>query len=523
MRRAEHLSACELIATVLDPGSFVSWDATLPTRRWPREYAVELSAARSRAGTDESIITGEGRVRGHRVAIAVSEFEFLGGSLGVDASARLVATIRRATREGLPLLAAPASGGTRMQEGATAFVQMIPISAALAEHLRAKLPYLVYLRHPTTGGALASWGSLGQVTVAEPGALVGFLGPRVYRAIHGADFPEGVQQAENLFDKGLIDAVLDPRHLSALAARVLDIWGARDAEKDVFGAEISPEGVRARSARNAPADGWVAVQRSRSAQRPGLRSLLQNASFPPVVLNGTGRGESDPALTLAMTGFGGQGAVVLGQDRRRQGPGSAMGPAALRVAARGIRLAEELGLPLVTVIDTPGAALAPEAEEGGLAGEIARCLRALLEADVPTVSLILGQGAGGGALALLPADRVLIAENGWLSPLPPEGAAAIRYRDPALASRSAREQRIGAAHLLADGVVDEIVKETPEPAERIACALGRALDDARAFSSEDRLQRRGARFAGLVPNGDALRPLKMPRGTRATVLPPSLD
>ncbi len=130
-------------------------------------------------------------MRGRRVAVVACEFGFLAGSIGVDSAERLVRAIERATAERLPLLAAPVSGGTRMQEGTLAFVQMVKISAAIAAHKKAGLPYLVYLRHPTTGGVMASWGSLGHVTVAEPGALVGFLGPRVYEALYGRDFPRG--------------------------------------------------------------------------------------------------------------------------------------------------------------------------------------------------------------------------------------------------------------------------------------------------------------------------------------------
>ena len=219
----------------------------------------------------------------------------------------------------------------------------------------------------------------------------------------------------------------------------------------------------------------------------------------PVPLRGTGQGESDPTLTLAITRFGGRGVVLLGQDRRNQTGEVALGPQALRVAVRGIRLAEELRLPLVTVIDTPGAALSRAAEEGGLAGEIGRCLVALLDTPVPTVSVILGQGTGGAALALLPADRILVAENGWLSPLPPEGASAIVHRDASRAPELARSQRIGAAHLLADGIADEIVPEDAGLGPAIAEAIARSLDALSTESPDERLACRRTRFAALTP------------------------
>ena len=151
----------------------------------------------------------------------MGEFGFLGGSIGRATAARIVAAVTRATRERLPLLVATSSGGTRMQEGTPAFVEMVAISKAVVAHKAAGLAYLVYLRHPTTGGVFASWGSLGHVTVAEPGALIGFLGPRVFEALHGSAFPSGVQLAENLVDKGILDAVVAPEDLAWVASRVL--------------------------------------------------------------------------------------------------------------------------------------------------------------------------------------------------------------------------------------------------------------------------------------------------------------
>src|SRR6478609_2661845 len=209
-QKARHLDATELIAAVLDPGSYHTWDSPVVDPDPSPEYRQELEAARGKTGVDESVLTGEGLIRGRRVAVIVSEFRFLAGSIGLAAAERIVNAVERATREGLPLLAGPASGGTRMQEGTIAFLSMVKISAAVRTHRKAGLPYLVYLRHPTTGGVMASWGSLGHITVAEPAALLGFLGPRVYEALYGSPFPENVQVAENLFDKGLVDAVVEP-------------------------------------------------------------------------------------------------------------------------------------------------------------------------------------------------------------------------------------------------------------------------------------------------------------------------
>jgi acetyl-CoA carboxylase alpha subunit len=196
-----------------------------------------------------------------------------------------------------------------------------------------------------------------------------------------------------------------------------------------------------------------------------VRRLLKYAASDVVPLNGTGEGEADPGLLLALVRFGETPCVLLAQDRRGQTELAPLGPGALREARRGMRLAAELRLPLLTIIDTPGAALSVEAEQGGLAGEIARCLADLVRLDAPTLSLILGQGTGGGALALLPADRVVAAQHAWLSPLPPEGASAIVHRDLDHAAPLARSQKVRSLDLLEAGIVDVVVPELPDAAE----------------------------------------------------------
>src|SRR3954453_4086632 len=223
------LSAAELIDLALDEGSWTSWDVAPERGGVSPASAAELAAAQERSGADESVLTGEGLMKGRRVAVVMGEFAFLAGSIGRAAADRLIAAISRATEEGLPLLAGPVSGGTRMQEGTPAFVQMVRITEAVAAHKAAGLPYLVYLRPPTTGGVMASWGSLGHVTVAETGALVGFLGPRVYEALYGKAFPEGVQTSENLYAHGIIDGVVAPPDVADLLHRTLEVLLSRPA------------------------------------------------------------------------------------------------------------------------------------------------------------------------------------------------------------------------------------------------------------------------------------------------------
>jgi acetyl-CoA carboxylase beta subunit/acetyl-CoA carboxylase alpha subunit len=453
--RRQRLSAQQLLDLVVDEGSWVSWDSAPERGEVSAEYAADLDRAAQKTGLDESVMTGEARLRGRRIGVLVGEFGFLAGSIGVASAQRLVAAVKRATTEGLPLVAAPVSGGTRMQEGTPAFVWMARIAAAIADHKAAGLPYLVYLRHPTTGGVMASWGSLGHVTVAEPEALLGFLGPRVYEAIYGRPFPVGVQTSENLYAHGLIDAVVEPTDIADLLDRTLTILQAPGDEV----VPALPQGPVEE------VDTWESITRSRREDRPGIRRLLKYAATDVVPLNGTGEGETEPGLMLALARFGDTPCVLLAQDRRGQTESTPLGPAALREGRRGMRLAEELRLPLLTVIDTPGAALSAEAEEGGMAGEIARSLATLVSLRAPTLSLMLGQGTGGGALALLPADRVIAAQHAWLSPLPPEGASAIVHRDLDHAPEMARAQRVSSLELQRAGIVDVVVPELPDAAD----------------------------------------------------------
>ncbi|MHA7661967.1 carboxyl transferase domain-containing protein [Mycolicibacterium sp. HS_4_1] len=493
--------ARQFFDAILDDGSFHSWDGPPLDVAVSDTYRAELADATLRTGLDESVLTGEGTVSGRRVAVLACEFDFLAGSIGVAAAERITASVQRATALGLPLIASPSSGGTRMQEGTVAFLQMVKIAAAVELHKKAHLPYLVYLRHPTTGGVFASWGSLGHLTAAEPGALIGFLGPRVYEQLYGEPFPDDVQTAEHLFAHGVIDSVVPLDKLRGVIDRVLTV------------VTDPPEpGICARKGTASDPDraqitettAWESVEASRRADRPGVDYLLTHGATDRVLLSGTGRGESGTTL-LALARFGGQPAVVVGQ---RRVIGGLVGPRALREARRGMALAAGLQLPLVLVIDTAGPALSRQAEEDGLAGQIALCLAELVTLDTPTVSVLLGQGSGGPALAMVPADRVLAAQHGWLAPLPPEGASAIVYRDVDHAPELAAAQGVRSADLLKAGIVDVIVPEDPDAAdnpvgftERLAATIAAELHALHTVPAAQRLGVRLQRYRRIgVPD-----------------------
>ena len=428
------IATADLLAALVDEGTWRSWDVPIADPESDDDYRAELEQARA-DGADESVTTGSARIGDHPVAVVAGDFDFLAGSVGSAAAQRIVSAFERATSLGLPVIGLPTSGGTRMQEGTPAFLLMAAIATAVQRHNESGLPYLVYLRHPTTGGVLATWGSLGDVTFAQPGALVGFLGPRIYEGLYGHPFPDGIQSAAGLASAGVIDGVCEPRHWRSLVAQALTAWSARgsgplgQAHWEVTGAlpKVSTEPSSRLNMPGSGITGWQAVTATRVADRPGLAELL-NTFDTAVELSGTQQGETAMATRLFVAVVDGMGCVLVGQDRRRQLEGQLIGPADLRLARRGMALAQRWGLPLVTVIDTQGAELSGPAELGALAGEIARSLATLSDLATATIALLIGGGAGGGALALLPCDRVIAAEDGWVTPLPPEGGSLIRYR-----------------------------------------------------------------------------------------------
>lgn len=489
-----------VIGSVADQDTFVPWVfENIHTDFEAGAYADELENARQRSDHDEAVVVGECLIGGNRIALIISDFDFLAGSVGVDACALVVAALKRAEQLSLPVLAAPASGGTRMQEGTAAFVLMADVAAAVTRFRRSGKALVVWLRNPTTGGVMATWGSLGTITIGEPDALVGFLGPRVFEMLHGQPFPSGVQTTENLAACGVIDQVVALPELRGYLMRVLAV---------VTGSVAGTAGVNPATTDQLPVlgdaqvDPWEAVLSTRRPERPGVRELLA-AATEVTELFGTGEGERSDAVVLALVKFDTEPCLLIGQDRAAQAAGSGLTPAALRTARRGIRIAAELGLPIVTVIDTAGAELSVAAEQAALAGEIARCLAELTTVVVPTVSVLLGMGCGGGALALLPADRVLAAQRAWLSPLPLEGASIIRYRTPDRAPQLAREQQVGAASLADHDIVDQVIAENldaaDEPVEFVARLVGviaRELAVLRRSDGGQRSSRRASRYGG---------------------------
>jgi len=459
------LSARDRIDQLVDDGSFVETSAELvsldPLHFSDRQpYTERLAQARERTGLTEAVVTGVGRIAGHGAVLAVSDFAFLGGTMGSVVGEKVALAMELAQRRHLPFIAVCSSGGARMQEGMLSLVQMATTAASAMRLHRAGVPMVCVLTDPTTGGVYASYGSQGDVILAEPGALIGFAGPRVIAETTGEPPPEGTHTAQFLLEHGMVDRIVDRSQLRGTLATLLDLFGSSRrartaARKDLYRPEASP-----------PESAWEEVELARRPDRPSAADYLTLLSPGFIELHGDRVYGDDPALIGGLGEIGGIACVILAQergrgeeDRQRRHAGQ-MHPEGYRKAARLMRMAATLGLPIVTLIDTPGAALDYASEERGLATAISTCLANLSIAPVPVVSTIIGEGGSGGALALGVADRVLMQENAIYSVIAPEGAAAILYRSAAHAHEVARALKLTAYDCTRLGVVDVIV---PEP------------------------------------------------------------
>ncbi len=435
----------------------------------------------------ESVHTG----RADGFVLIEGDFDVIGGSMGLVHGEKVVRAFDRAVAERLPVVVVTRSGGARMQEGMLSLVQLARTAAAASRHRAAGLLSLTVHRSPTTGGVFASYGSLTDLQAAEAGATIGFAGPRVIEQTTGAVVDEASHRAETARAHHLVDVVLAPDEVLAW------VRGALGTEARPLRAYRPPTPLRAAAAASAGAGGaWAEVQASRALGRPtGLHLAAAATSSWTELGEGT-----DPALRTALATLGDRRVVVVASDR--YAAGGRPGPDGFRLVQRGIALAGRLGLPLVTFVDTPGADPSPAAENGGIAGEIARTFAALAEVAVPTVSVCVGEGGSGGALALAATDRLLIQEHAVFSVIGPEGAAAILERDAARASEVAPLLKLTSADLLDLGIADEVV---PDDADRTVAALGRALDAALAEplgrGRRDRFDQASHRWLTAAPGG----------------------
>ncbi|MFD7127618.1 carboxyl transferase domain-containing protein [Streptomyces anulatus] len=402
-------------------------------------------AARERAGTrtgeEESVVYGTGVVGDRACVLLAFEFGFLGGSLGRLTGDRLAAAYELALTRRLPLLALVATGGSRMQEGMVALTQLQRVAAASTRLRAAGLPQIAVVRDPTTGGGWATVGAGADVVLALPGAQVGFAGSRV----RPADADPHAYSAEGQFAAGQVDAVVPPGELARVATRWLRALGPH-------GALPAAPLPRALSAARLPGTGREAVAAARDPRRPRAEAYLADYFGVRLPLHGDRCGGVDPGL---LCGFGlradGLPVAYVAQC------GTPTRPAGYRAAARTIRLADRLGVPVLTLVDTPGAANDAEAERTGAGAAIADAFAAVAAARVPVTTLVIGEGGSGGALALAAPDNTHVTADSYFSVIAPELAAAILKRPPSETGATADQLRLRPQDLLELGFARSIV------------------------------------------------------------------
>jgi acetyl-CoA carboxylase carboxyl transferase beta subunit/acetyl-CoA carboxylase carboxyl transferase alpha subunit len=505
------VTAGERIEQLLDPGS-VQWLEPPRTVQDPLgfvdslPYVERLRQARERTGLPEAVVCVTGTVMGYPVVAAVMDFRFMGGSLGVGVGEAIASAAGTALRRRTPLLTVCASGGARMQEGAFALMQMAKTSQALAELDEAGILTISLVSDPTYGGVAASYAALGDVILAEPGARVGFAGPRVIEQTIQSALPEGFQTAEFLLERGMVDAVVPRAMLRPALARLLETG----APPPPAGAAADRTCLITDPGRLPDRDADEVVRIARHPDRPTTRDHLSRVLDDFQELKGDRLAGECPAVVGGIGRIDGHRIVVVGHQKGRDTTervrcdfGMAQ-PEGYRKSARLMRLAAKLRLPVVTLVDTPGAHAGVGAEERGQAWAIAENIRLMSGLPVPIVSVITGEGGSGGALALATADRVLACAGSMYSVISPEGCAAILWKDRAAAPLAAAALRIGARDLLRDGIVDAVVPEPdggahldPVPAAGLLrAALAETLREVAGEPPGALVDRRRHRFRG---------------------------
>lgn len=466
------------IRMVADTGTFQEWFTDLETEN-PLEYPgyeEKIADLQEKTKLHEAVTVGKCMVNGLETVLGVCDARFLMGSMGYVVGEKITRAFERATEEKLPVVLFTSSGGARMQEGIVSLMQMAKTSAAIRKHSEAGLFYLPVLTDPTTGGVTASFAMLGDVILAEPGALIGFAGPRVIAQTIGQKLPEGFQRAEFLVEKGIIDGVVERQELKETVWKLLNIH--QDALQyihygDTQNVENLPK-IRNSRGKTAECDkkeltAWERVEISRSKERPTTLSYVQQVFDDFLELHGDRAFRDDGAVIGGIAMFGGQPVTVIGQQKgknvkeniyRNFGMAS---PEGYRKALRLMKQAEKFGRPVVTFVDTPGAACGIEAEERGQGEAIARNLLEMSGIQTPMVSILIGEGGSGGALGLAVTDEVWMMENATYSILSPEGFASILWKDGKRAKEASEVMKITAKDLKKLQIIEKVIRE-PEPA-----------------------------------------------------------
>ena len=520
------------IQMVIDEGTFEEWNQDLiggnPVNY--KGYPEKVQALQEKTGLKEAVVTGKGKINGRDTVIAVCDGRFLMASMGWAVGEKITRAVERATEEKLPVIIFACSGGARMQEGITSLMQMAKTSAALERHSKAGLLYVSVLTEPTTGGVTASFAMLGDIILAEPGALIGFAGPRVIEQTLRQKLPKGFQRAEFLVEHGFVDDIVRRENLKETLGKILEIhavsWKTenriRTDEAELHHADYpgsdsenltndkcdSDRGDSNPAGINPYLTAWDRVQISRKIDRPSGSDYIEALFTDFMEFHGDRNYGDDKAIIGGIAKFHGKPVTVIVQEKgtnTKENIAHNFGmpmPEGYRKALRLMKQAEKFHRPVICFVDTPGAFCGIEAEERGQGEAIARNLWELAGLKTPVLSIVTGEGGSGGALALAAGDQVWMLENSIYSILSPEGFASILWKDSTKAKEAAAVMKLTASDLYEKGIIEQVIPEpenlTPESmwqvAERLNDKICTFLQKYTSLSEEELLETRYARF-----------------------------
>ena len=463
-----HMNARERIEAIADKNSFKEWfpdmisvDPLHFVDRLP--YKDRLDEAALKTGLKEAVVVGKCSIGGNSAVLCVLDFEFMGGTMGSVVGEKISRAFLRAVEQKLPVVSIVSSGGARMQEGMLSLMQMAKTASAVALHHKAKLLYISIQTNPTTGGISASFSSLGDVILAEPKALIGFVGPRVIEQTLNIKLPPESHTAEFLRDRGMIDLIVHRRNIKITLSKLIKHFSLAQSLRLKTRYKIPKR-------KNVEADAWEIVQLARNPLRPTPAFYIEKIFDNFVELHGDRYFGDDSAVIGGVGELGGNAVVIVAlekgitpEDKTKRRDGMA-GPEGYRKAVRMMKLAEKFSLPLITFVDTPGAFPGFDSEMRGIARSLAESLFTMSTLSVPVISIVTGEGGSGGALALALANRVLMQENAIYSVISPEGASAILWGDATKARELAPYLKLTSTELKELGVIDEIVYEPEQGA-----------------------------------------------------------
>lgn len=469
------------------------------------EYDKKLSDMEKKTDMPEAVVTGTCRIGGYKAVICVMDSRFMMASMGMAVGEKITRAVEYATKKKLPLVIFSASGGARMQEGMLSLMQMAKTSAAIGKLRETGGLFISVMTNPTTGGVTASFASLGDVQIAEPGALIGFAGPRVISQTIGEKLPEGFQSAEFLYEHGLLDGVVPRAELKGYITRLISLHqkGKRSqlaSDKNELAGKIEEE-LASRSA-----DERVLIARNEA--RPTGRDYIDRLISDFCEFGGDRLHAEDVSIVCGVGRFHGISVVVIAQERGKSLDEKIShrfgmpNPEGYRKAERLMKHADRFGLPIITFVDTPGAYPGKEAEENGQGSAIAHCLLTLSRLRVPVVNVFVGEGGSGGALAIGFGDCMIMLENSVFSILSPEGFASILYKDSSRWKEACENMKMTAAELKEMGICDCVIKEDGEGAheksepvfKRLDAAIAENLGRLMKLSGEDIVKQRYRRL-----------------------------